>query len=140
MQEKRRQLQPFFHMARKHPGVKKCQLNGDVLVINGTRYTVATLEALPFSLYNLSSVPTSEKKLQKCEGIAFFGKNSFLSNFHYSPFEDNGHSYPTIEHYYQYKKALYFQNETIASTILRSQSPAQAKALSYHIKDYDEDQ
>ena len=139
IQEKRRQLQPFFHMARKHPSVKKCQLNGDVLIINGSRYTVATVETLPFGLYSLSSVPTSEKKLQKREGTAFFGKNSFLSNFHYSPFEDNGHSFSTVEHYYQYRKALYFKDETTASTILHSHSPAQAKALSYQIQDYDEE-
>ena len=43
IQEKRRELQLFCHMARKHPSVKKCQHDGDVLVINGTREETAKM-------------------------------------------------------------------------------------------------
>ena len=42
-----------------------------------------------------------------------------------------------VEHYFQYKKALYFQDEETASAIYKACLPAQAKALSYHRKDFD---
>ena len=46
IQERRRKLQPIFQFARRHPDVNRCQLNGDVLIINGQRYTVDTLDTL----------------------------------------------------------------------------------------------
>ena len=61
----------------------------------------------------------------------------FLSNFHPCRIEEGNLTFPTVEHYFQYKKALYFQDERTASAIYKARSPAQAKALSYQIKDFD---
>ena len=138
IQEKRRKLLPIFQFARRHPDVNRCHLNGDVLTINGQRYTVDTLDTLPASFSPSHCVNPCDKRLEKLSGTAFFGSQSFLSNFHPSPFRDNGNTFPTVEHYYQFKKAMYFQDENTASAILRCGTPKQAKGLSYQIRDYDE--
>ena len=49
-QERRKQLQPYFQAARRNPQVSKCYLNRDVLVINGSKYTVDSIQKLPFNL------------------------------------------------------------------------------------------
>ena len=133
-QEKIDKLLPFFKAARQHPDVTRCQLNKDVLVINGQKFSVDYIGSLPFGL---SSVNPSERLSKNQKRIGFFGKSSFMSNFHDSSFEENGTVYKTVEHYYQYKTATYFKDDTTANRILLAKSPLQAKALSHQIKDYD---
>ena len=69
-------------------------------------------------------------------GVAFYGKNSFLSNFHPSPINDSGRTFPTAEHLFQYKKAVFFQDVQTSVEILHARTPNKAKALSYKIKDF----
>ena len=102
-QNNRKKLQPYFHAARKHPDVKRCQLIRDSLWINGQKFTVDTITSIPSDFV---SANMSQRNLKSSEGIAFYGKDSFLSNFHDSPFSDNQLTFKTVEHYYQYKKAL----------------------------------
>ena len=137
IQEKRRKLDPFFKAAKRHRSVGKCNLQGDVLVIDGHKYTVDTLDSLPYGLNIANRGRYSEKRLQLCDGIAFFGRDSFLSNFHPCKIDEGNLTFPTVEHYFQYKKALYFKDEKTASAIYKARSPAQAKAFSYQIKDFD---
>ena len=133
--EKRKQLQPYFRAARRHSQVSKCYLNRDVLVINGTRYTVDSVQSLPYGLDNIS---LSQKTMKDESGVAFFGRTSFLSNFYPSPIIENGKHFPTVEHLYQFKKASYFNDTETATAILTAKTPIQAKALGYKIKDFDE--
>ena len=133
-QQKRRQLLPILRAARKCPEVTKAYLSRDRLFINGVRYTVQSLNALPFGLNDSNQ---AEKYL--AEGtVAFHGKDSFLSNFYPSTIIEDNHSFPTVEHHYQYKRALYFQDTSTATAILKAKTPNQAKALSYDIRDYDD--
>ena len=135
-QNNRKKLQPYFHAARKHPDVKRCQLIRDSLWINGQKFTVDTITSIPSDFV---SANMSQRNLKSSEGIAFYGKDSFLSNFHDSPFSDNQLTFKTVEHYYQYKKALYFQDQVSANAILKAKTPDQVKAISHNIKDVDED-
>ena len=96
-----------------------------------------TLDSLPHGLNTANHGRCSEKRLQYCDGMVFFGRDSFLSNFHPCRIEEGNLTFLTVEHYFQYKKALYFQDERTASAIYKARSPAQAKALSYQIKDFD---
>ena len=137
IQAKRRKLEPFFKAAKRHRSVGKCSLQGDVLIIDGQKYTVDTLDSLPHGLNTANLGRCSEKRLQYCDGTAFFGRDSFLSNFHPCRIEEGNLTFPTVEHYFQYKKALYFQDDRTALAIYKACSPAQAKALSYQIKDFD---
>ena len=79
------------------------------------------------------------KNLVRTEGIACYGRESFLSNFYLCSFRDGGNTFNTVEKYYHYKKAVYFKDETVAQQILMSKTPAKALALGYQIKDYNED-
>ena len=112
----------------------RCQLNQDILVINSKKFTVDSIDSLP---YGAKDVNPSENDFQNGRGVAFFGKFSFMSNFHESPFTENGVTYKTVEPYYQCKNAKYFKDDTTATAIMRSRTPNQAKALSYKINDYD---
>ena len=77
--------------------------------------------------------------LKKLDGVAFYGKQSFLSNFYRCSFSDDGHVYQNVETYFQYKKAKYFGDEDCANKILAARNPLQVKALSHKIKDFDEE-
>ena len=129
-EERRQKMQPYFRAAKKHPDVKKCFLNRDVLSINGYPYTVHNLDALP---YGLADFNPSQRPL-KDGGIAFFGKNSFLSNFHPSPISDSGLLFPMVEHLFQYKKAVFFQDIPTSKQILLARTPNKVKALSHNIR------
>ncbi len=50
----------------------------------------------------------------------------FLSNFYHSPIEEDGYSYPTVEHYYQSKKPI---DSSSVTTIRNASSPRNAKYL-----------
>jgi ribA/ribD-fused uncharacterized protein len=56
----------------------------------------------------------------------FTGGYGFLSNFYYSFFTVDGLTYPTVEHYYQSKKAFHFEDENM---IRLASSPADAKKM-----------
>ena len=118
-QEKRRQLLPYLRAARKSPEVTRTRLARDMLFINGVKYTVHSLESLP---YGIKNVNMAERYFTE-GGVAFHGKHSFLSNFHHSPFTDDNHTFSTVEHHYQFKKATYFNGIPTANAILKAKSP-----------------
>ena len=133
-QEKINKLFPIYKAAKQHPSVNRCQLNRDILTINGQKFTLDSIDTLP---YGLKDVNSSERQLKDDKGIAFFGKFSFLSNFYDSPFVENGTTFKTVEHYYQHKQAAYFKDTITATAILNAKTPGHAKALSHQIKDRD---
>ena len=53
-QEKRRQLLPYLRAARKSPEVTRTHLARDMLFINGIKYTVHSLESLPYGIKNVN--------------------------------------------------------------------------------------
>ena len=133
--ERRQFMMPYFKAARKNPKVEKCFLSRDCLHIDGKQYFVENISAIPNFIQpkNLPEVP-----LKTCDGLAFFGKQSFLSNFYSCELNDGAHRFDNVETYFQFKKAMYFKDEQCANLILAAKSPAQAKALSHQIKDFDE--
>jgi ribA/ribD-fused uncharacterized protein len=54
----------------------------------------------------------------------FIGDYRFLSNFYVSPFIAHGHTFPTVEHYYQAAKS---SNEEGFRLVLMCRTPAEAK-------------
>ena len=103
-------------------------------MINDQKFTVDSLHLLP---HGLNDANPAERRLKDGKGIAFFGKASFLSNFYESSFEEQGVTYKTVEHYYQAKKATFFNDMSTASAISNAKRPNHAKALSYRIKQFD---
>ena len=128
----RDRLRPVYWMIKSKPKYKdKCKLQGDKLVVDGIKYTVDTLGSLPMEL---SAYQAAEKRND--EALVFHGEWSPFSNFHISPFSVDGIAFRTAEHYIQYHKSLYFGDSITANQILKSQTPIEAKRLSYNIANF----
>lgn len=62
-----------------------------------------------------------------------------FSQWYYSPFSEDGITYPTAEHYMMAKKALLFDNMNIYNQILNSKEPQVAKMLGRSIEGFKQD-
>ena len=71
------------------------------------------------------------------------GEYRFLSNMYVAPFEIDGITYPTVEHYFQWSKAKLFKDEAAATKILTPPKgkpyveAKSAKAIGKKVKDFD---
>ena len=99
-----------------------CKLSGDILIINGVRYTLRDIHKLPTEI---AAYKSSKKNNENY--LAFHGEWSPYSNFHQSQFELGGNSFNTAEQYIQYHKALFFGDTDTASRILQTESPYEVK-------------
>ena len=70
------------------------------------------------------------------EIILFYTGRSMFSNFYHSPIVVDNKTYPTAEHYYQCRKALYFGDHERFDAIYAAPRPAQAKHLAREIKNF----
>lgn len=62
-----------------------------------------------------------------------------LSNFSYSPFiDETGIKFFCVEQYFMYQKAITFNDQDIATKILRTTKPWEAKALGRQVSGYDD--
>ena len=128
----RDRLRPVFWMIKSKPKYKdKCKLQGDKLEVDGVKYTVDTLGNLPLEL---AAYQAAEKRDDRA--LVFHGEWSPYSNFHLSPFLVDGILFKSAEHYIQYQKSLIFGDSITVNQILRSQTPIEAKRLSYNIADF----
>ena len=125
-------LWPIYKLAKSNPKYKdKCKLQGDKLIIVGTKYTVDTLKELP---EELSACHTAEKSND--EVLVFHGEYSPFSNFHPSVFQVDGIEYPSAEHYIQYQKSLLFGDSVTVNKILKSTTPLEVERWSYDSANY----
>ena len=95
-----------------------------------------TLDKLPFGLNHADK---GEKYISTSNTTVFFGYKSVLSNFHPSTFEENNLKFATSEHYYQFQKCVRYSDDVTGRKILAAKTHNQAKALSYNIVGFDED-
>ena len=72
------------------------------------------------------------------KGFVFFWGGP-LSQWTASPFKLQGRVYSTAEQYMMYKKAVYFNDEVIAQSILETSDPRQQKALGRRVENFDPD-
>ena len=132
-ENERKFLKPILRAANTKTGYcKKCQLEGDHLVIKGKHYTHDNIEELPEDLsgYKITSKEDSDT-------IGFFGELNPLSNFHRSHFIVNNHWFHCTEQYIQHKKAKFFNDKPTALKIMASDSAMECKQLARNIKNYD---
>ena len=126
-------LRPILRLAKSLPNYRdKSKIIDDRLVINGITYTVHNLHQLPIEL-------APYKAAQKVDEttIGFSGELSPWSNLHKSPFELNGQSFDTAEHWIQYTKSKLFGDTTTSELILNSENAREAKKLGYKIQGYE---
>lgn len=65
-------------------------------------------------------------------------ENGYLSNWYSSKFAVDGVSFSSVEQFMMYKKAMCFGDSNVAAQILRTEDPAQIKALGRLVVDYDD--
>ena len=115
-------------MAKSNPNYKeKCKLQGDRLVINRISYMVNDLHRLPPELSTYKAAQCTDNY-----SLVFHGELSPFSNFHKAPFTYDKEHFPTLEHFIQYQKAMYFGDTSTANEILHCSTPYEAK--NYPIK------
>jgi ribA/ribD-fused uncharacterized protein len=67
----------------------------------------------------------------------FWGTASCLSQWHPAPFEVDGVSYRTAEHWMMAEKARLFGDEATLARIIAAKTPAEAKALGREVTPFD---
>ena len=128
----RRIMRPYYNAARKSTEFqKKCRMEGDALILNGTKYTVKNLHDLPEQLSGFCVGSRSDT-----ETYAYFGDMNPFSNFYPSPFTYNGITYNHSEQFIQSEKAKLFEDETINQQIMMAENGLECKKLSKNIKNY----
>ena len=102
-------------------------MDGDSLLINGTRYTISDPEI------------AAHKATEKTNDthIIFSGELSPYSNFHPCKFIVDDQQYHSSEQYIQYKKALTFGDSYVVNKILQTDTAIECKCLSYQINRVD---
>ncbi|KAH6968851.1 hypothetical protein DER45DRAFT_31219 [Fusarium avenaceum] len=88
----------------------------------------------------MASTPSSDP------GPVYFWRETdpevgYLSQWYYCPFrddQDEKKTYKTAEHYLMHQKALVFNDQDIATQILKTDSPRKVKSLGRKVKNFDE--
>ena len=119
---RRKSLYPIMKRARQLKHV--AGLSADRLYIDNVAYTVDNLHLLP---HDLDPANIATKKHQNV--TAFYSGHSPLSNFHSASFEIKGVTYPHVEQYLQYNKAIYCDKPDVAQKIKSTESPLKCKIL-----------
>lgn len=70
--------------------------------------------------------------------IFYYGEDDLYSNFYPSPYCYNGLMFATVEHGFQWEKAITFGDLASAAAIVASDDPGEAKYLGSLIKNYDD--
>ena len=107
-----------------------------------------------------AEIPVEKKKITRKKGVlptevkalpdpVFFfgsdeskGENRYLSNMYVAPFEIDGITFPTVEHYFQWSKAKMMGDEDIASKIMTAPKgkaqvePKSVKAYGRKVKNF----
>lgn len=100
------------------------KMAGNRIVINDIAYSYDELDIIPKALRE--AIP--QQKIVK-DGLAFRGKNSFLSNFYPAEIEIEGHIYDNVEQFYQSRKCEICGDGDRAYKILATDEPSRAKSL-----------
>ena len=104
---------------------EKSFFNGDVLVIDGERYTVDNMHTVPHVLH-----PRQFSKEKNNTHLLFGGIHSvynILSNWYPCKIKFNDHEFDSSEQAYQWAKADYCQDGTAPEKLLYTTSPREAK-------------
>ena len=126
---RRNKLYPYMKKARD---LKKLSfLKDDKLIIDSKQYSVDTIDSIPQEFHPTKGPAT---KFIGQDIVAFFTKDSPLSNFHASSFDLDGKTFPHVEQFFQYQKAINVERPDIAQKILNCDSPADCKRLGNTVK------
>ena len=132
VQARRCLLLPFLQAARKRG--ERCFLNVDSLIINGQRFSSSAKDLQSLELrYGELVKAGCEREVTTSNGqtvLGFYGKFSSFSNFNAAEFEVNGQKFPTLEHFYSYKKCELNGKKELAYRVLKTPQPVETIAVS----------
>ena len=130
----RKLLYPILKAARNMKDYQgKCKLEGDVLTLQGKKYTTQNIGSLPAELNGFKVSSRSND-----DTYAFFGELNPFSNFHPCKFEVNGITYNSSEQFIQSEKARYYGDTTAEEKILESVTALETKQIGKTIKNNQE--
>ena len=119
----RDRLLPILRLAKSQTEYReKSRLDGDSLLINGTRYTIDDLDRLPPDI----AAHKAAEKMNETH-IVFSRELSPYSNFRPCSFVIDGQTYHSSEQYIQYQKALTFGDSYVANKILKTDTAIECK-------------
>ena len=131
---RKKELLPIFKMAKAKGTYEKVKLKQDKLFIGRIPFTVRpvnNLNTLPADLHPMNSC-----KKESEHTFVFFGQKHPMSNFARYNIKIDGKLYHSSEQYIQEQKALFFNQNQIASQIMTAVSPGECKYLSKNIPNY----
>ena len=132
---RRRLLYPIAKKAKQLSHYNKVYLRGDKIVVDDIVYSFDdNLHALPADLH-----PRQFSYRSTDEWILFGGPHSvfnFLSNYFPHQITVKDITYDTLEQAYQHAKAEKFRDAATAEKILCAKTPAIAKQLGSHVKNF----
>ena len=96
----------------------KTKMVADKLIINGTKYTISSLDKLPSKLH-----PKAYAERHTDDSVLFYGSHSVFSNFYSVEFTVDGQIYNSTEQYYQMRRAELSGDKGIFTKIKQSLDP-----------------
>ena len=127
MQKARRSLNHTLSLAKTAD--KKATLKSDKLIFKGKAYAA---DSIPTEVLMLGEAGPGARV--ENGHVCFSGRASPFSNFYRAPFMAEGKLFKSVEHYYQYHKAKFSNDEQAAVAILSTGDPAQAKHLGNKVR------
>jgi len=120
VQKTRRSLNHTLALARTAD--KKALLKNDMLIFKGEAYQA---DNIPSEVLLLGDAGPGAKV--ESGQVCFGGRASPFSNFYRAPFKVDGKLFQSNEHFYQYNKAMFANDEVTAAAIMAESDPAKAK-------------
>lgn len=108
--------------------------SGDKLIIDNKLFNSDELDLVPNRVLRSCA---QEKWVTG--GLAFRGERSVFSNFYTKPFFVDGYRYISVEQYFQYAKAVYFEDHNLARKIVMTSNPNKIQNLGDKIEIDEED-
>ena len=134
----RRTLFPILRAAQKEikdkpdGEIKKVTLNLDKILINGVAYKEHDLHKLPNHLKPENLATKTHENT-----TVFFSKESVFSNFYmHAPFQMENDTFLCTEQYFQFKKAMLFNDQIKARKIMNAEDPFVMKDLGKKVENY----
>ena len=130
IENRRRVLQPIASAARSQG--KKATVQVDRLLINSRTYTVDSISQLPMDLQPAKLATKTDGKI-----TAFFRSATPLSNFHQIKVKDkDDNMFHSSEQWYQYQKALEFEDTETANDIMNADTPLKCFQLGKSVRNF----
>ena len=115
---------PILKAVHSSHSQHKAKLQVDKLLLDSKLYSVSEINKIPEDLRpeNLTTITNGNM-------TAFFTRHSKLSNHFPCEFSCDGKTFTSVEQCFMYKKAILFDDLQSASTIMKSNDPANIKFL-----------